>query len=418
MKELNQSAAKEYQRNNKKRRILDICRYASTWVSTAFGVIVLAAIILYVLIQGASSLSWELITSDYESVMTSVKLEASATDFANPEIDGTYFSVKYGIALADGKDAGGEACITICYIDEASPFHRAVGIDNDENKDTVISLEKGANLSLMVGEDFEGEYIQTGIRKGAKAYAETLDKTARITSIQIKTSGGGIRGSLLTTLLLIAVTLVIALPLGIGGAIFLTQYAKDGRIKRIIQTMIDMTSGIPSIIFGFCGAVIFIPFVSSIGGKSGYTVLAGALTMTVVLLPTIIKTTAEALLVIPSHYTMASLALGASKTQTVFKVILPNSLPGILTATLLSIGRIIGESAALLFVMGSNISDSVDLMGQSTSLALHIWSITSGEIPNYSTASAISIIILIVVFILSVSVKLISKRINKMAVNA
>ena len=178
-----------------------------------------------------------------------------------------------------------------------------------------------------------------------------------------------------------------------------------------------MTSGIPSIIFGFCGAVIFIPCVTAIGGKSGYTVLAGALTMTIVLLPTIIKTTSETLMVIPKHYTMASLALGASKTQTVFKVILPNAIPGILTAALLSIGRIIGESAALLFVMGSNISDSVDLLGQSTSLSLHIWSITSSDIPNYQTACAISIIILIIVFVVSVLVKLISKKINKMVVD-
>ncbi len=408
----------KYQEKNRHRKKKDFICYLLTWISTAFGVVVLFAIILYVLIQGASTLSWDLITSDYKTIMTSVKLESSTNDFKNPDMDGAYFSKKYGIAIVDAKDAGGEACITIEYIDENSPFHQAIGIDNDENNGKSISLQKGANLSLMVGEDIEGNYIQVGIKKGAKVYAETLDKTARINSIQIKTSGGGIRGSLLTTLLLIVVTLIISLPLGIGGAIFLTQYAKDGRLKRIVSTMIDMTSGIPSIIFGFCGAVIFIPFVSSIGGKSGYTILAGALTMTIVLLPTIIKTTSEALLVIPRSYTMASLALGASKTQTVFKVILPNSLPGILTATLLSIGRIIGESAALLFVMGSNISDSVDLMGQSTSLALHIWSITSGEIPNYSTASAISIIILIVVFILSISVKLISKKINKMAVNA
>ena len=129
-------------------------------------------------------------------------------------------------------------------------------------------------------------------------------------------------------------TLVVALPLGIGAAIYLELYAKEGRVKNIISQMIDMISGIPSIIFGFVGAVIFIPFVSCFGA-SGYSIIAGALTMAIVLLPTIIKTTEEAIRVVPKHYLMSSLALGASKTQTVFKVILPNALPGILTAVLL-----------------------------------------------------------------------------------
>ena len=176
--------------------------------------------------------------------------------------------------------------------------------------------------------------------------------------------------------------------------------------------MIDMISGIPSIIFGFCGAVIFIPFVS-LFGASGYSILAGAFTMAIVLLPTIIKTTQEALLVVPKHYMMGSLSLGASKTQTVFKVILPNALPGILTAILLSVGRIIGESAALIFVMGTAIKDNISLLDGATTLSVHIWSITRGEAPNYDTACAISIIILIVVFLISTAVKVISSRLKK-----
>lgn len=401
----------------KSRKIGDILRYSSTYISMLIGILVLFSIIIYVCVQGFKILSWDLITSDYESVLTTVSLKASDKEFENPNIENSYFSKKYGIALKDGMDNGGEDAIIITYIADESPFHKTTCIDNTDLKDTEISLTKNAILKLFMGEDSDGTFVMASTSDGAEEYVMNLDKAVIINSIQISTAGGGIRGSLLTTLLLIVVTLLIALPLGIGGAIYLVEYAKEGKFKNIISTMIDMTSGIPSIIFGFCGAVIFIPFVSAIGGKSGYTILAGALTMTIVLLPTIIKTTSEALMVIPRHYTMASLALGASKTQTVFKVILPNALPGILTATLLSIGRIIGESAALLFVMGSNISDSVDLMGQSTSLSLHIWSITAGENPNYNTACAISIIILLVVFILSITVKLISKKINKMAVN-
>lgn len=401
--------------NEKRRKIADTSRISGTIFSTALCVIVLLSIIIYIFVNGFKALSWKLISGDYESKTYSVTLKASDEPFEDPGIKNAYFSSKYGISIADTKDTGGEAAIVVKYVCDNSPFKNGISTDLETKGDT-YKLESGMYLSLMIGEDLDGEYIQIGVKKGAKAYAETLDETSMINSIQLKTEGGGIRGSLLTTILLILVTLVIALPLGVFSSIFLTLYLPDSKFKTILSTMIDMTSGIPSIIFGFCGAIIFIPFVTSIGGKSGYTVLAGALTMTIILLPTIIKTTNEALLVIPSHYQMASLALGASKTQTIFKVIVPNAIPGILTSALLSIGRIIGESAALIFVMGTNISDHVSLLNGATSLSLHIWNITSSENPNYEIACAISIIILIVVFIMSISVKLISKKINKMEV--
>ena len=254
-----------------------------------------------------------------------------------------------------------------------------------------------------------------GAKKGAEEVVIALDEAAIIESMQCVTVGGGARGSLITTIYLILITLVIAIPIGVIAAIFLVEYAKDGKVKYILTTLIDMTSGIPSIIFGFCGALIFIPFCNGVFNTNGYSILAGAFTMTLILLPTIIKTTSEALLTIPKHYTMASLALGASKTQTIFKVILPNSIPGILTATLLSIGRIIGESAALIFVTGTAIMDDINVTRPSTSLSLHIWSIMNVENPNYGVASAIAIFILIVVLLLSILVKLISKKLNKMA---
>lgn len=400
----------------RKRKIQDVIRNSLTILSSMIAVIVLFSIIIYIFVNGFKTLSFDMLVSDYKSELVTLSLDASNDEFENPNITGSYFSSNYGIALADSKDNGGNDVITITYIANNSPFLHGICIDNTNNKDEVIPLGKGSNLELLMGEDENGLFVIAFSDLGAYEYAKALDNSTKITSIQCTTLGGGIRGSLLTTLLLIVVTLLIAIPLGVGAAIYLVEYAKEGKLKRIMMTMIDMTSGIPSIIFGFCGALIFIPFVSVLGGSGGYSVLAGAFTMTIVLLPTIIKTTSEALLVIPKHYTMGSLALGASKTQTVFKVILPNSIPGILTSVLLSIGRIIGESAALMFVMGTNISDSVSLFGQSTSLSLHIWSVTAGENPNYEAACAISIIILFVVFVLSISVKLISKKINKMAV--
>lgn len=283
----------------------------------------------------------------------------------------------------------GQPCIKMVYIASGSPFTMVTNKEDQKKMALSLNLE----LDVLMGKNKDGRLLIADASDGAKVYAEILDQAVRITSLQCKQEGGGIRGSLVATLLLIGTTLLIALPLGIGAAIYLVEYAKEGKIKRILWGMIDLTSGIPSIIFGFCGAIIFIPFVSAVFHTEGYSILAGSLTMTLILLPTIIKTTAEALQVIPDHYRMASLALGASKTQTVFKIMIPSALPGILTATLLSIGRIIGESAALIFVMGTNICDQVHLLQAATSLSLHIWSITRGDVPNYETACAVSMII-------------------------
>jgi phosphate transport system permease protein len=230
---------------------------------------------------------------------------------------------------------------------------------------------------------------------------------------QSSVGGGGIRGSLLTTLLLIALTLVIALPIGIISAIYLHEYAPQNKFTDIIRSLIDMTNGIPSIIFGFVGAIVFIPMMNGIIGSQGGSIASGALTLTIILLPTIIKTTEESLKTIPLSYRQASLALGASQTQTVFKVVLPNAIGGLLTATLLSIGRIIGESAALIYAVGTVIKDTVAINERSTSLAVHIWSIMAGENPNFELASSIAILILVVVFILNITVKLISSRADK-----
>lgn len=392
---------------DKKRKTADFFRYFSTSLSAALCLICLVGIVIYILVNGVGNLSWKLITNDYEEKLVTIKVPTPTSLFDDPKIENTYFSSKYGIALADGKATDGTNCIYINYIDENSPFKQAT--IKSTNEETKVELQTRVDVLMALTED---DLITIGSKEGAEEYARVLDASTSILSIQCKMSGGGIRGSLITTLILILLTLVIALPLGIGAAIYLVLYARDGKAKTIISQMIDMISGVPSIIFGFCGAVIFIPFVS-LFGASGYSILAGALTMAIVLLPTIIKTTEEALMVVPKHYMMGSLALGASKTQTVFKVILPNALPGILTAILLSVGRIIGESAALIFVMGTAIKDNVSLIEGATTLSVHIWSITRGEIPNYDTACAISIIILIVVFVISTLVKVISGRLKK-----
>lgn len=394
---------------NRKRKIADFFKIFATCISTLLSVIILFSIIFYVFKNGFSSLSFKFLTSNYNDSLNIVATSQTEEEFSNPNIEGTYFSYKYGIALKDSKTVDNKECVEVVYVATLSPFNNLniVG-SNDTHK-----VVKGETIDVLIGIDKDKNDIYCFSSQKAEEFCKGLDKSYEITYLQCALKGGGITCSLLATIYLIILTLLFSLPLGIIAAIYLTLYAKNKTFKTIVINMIDATSGVPSIIFGFVGMIVFIPFVSIFTKKDSLSIIAGALTMSIILLPLIIKTTSEAINVVPNSYLEASLALGASKTQSVFKVILPSAMPGILTATLLSIGRIIGESASLIFVMGNSIKDNVSLASNATTLATHIYAITSGETLEYNSACAISIIILIVVFIMNLLVKLISYKINK-----
>jgi phosphate transport system permease protein len=162
------------------------------------------------------------------------------------------------------------------------------------------------------------------------------------------------------------------------------------------------------------GLAFFVPFIANISQATGPSILSGAMTLAVIVLPVIIRTTEESLKVVPNEYRQAAFALGASKTQTVFKTVIPSALPGILSATLLSIGRIVGESAALIFAIGVVIKDEVNIFGQSTSLAVHIYAMMTDEPANIELSATISLIILATVLILNILIKLLTRNmINK-----
>lgn len=177
--------------------------------------------------------------------------------------------------------------------------------------------------------------------------------------------------------------------------------------------MIEVLTGVPSIIYGLMGLAVFVPLTVKYTDATSANILSGSLTLAVILLPVIIRSTEESLKVVPDDFRNASLALGANHTQTTFNVVLPSALPGILTGTILAIGRIIGESAALIFAIGTAIKDDISIFGKSTTLSVHIWSLMKDEPANIELASTISLIILIIVLILNISVKLISKRFIK-----
>ena len=216
----------------------------------------------------------------------------------------------------------------------------------------------------------------------------------------------------MSTAYFILVSLLIALPIGIASAVYLSEMAKKNKVNAAIRTGIETLTGVPSIVYGLMGVSVLFPITAAMGAKTT-NILLGALTMAIILLPTIIRSTEEALRVVPQGLRDASLSLGASQTQTIFKITLPCAMPGILSGILLSIGRVVGESAALIYTMGTFINDQPGLLKQGTSLAVHIWSVMSGEQPNFELACAISIIILIFVLILNLTVKLLSRRLQK-----
>ncbi|MDD7735847.1 MAG: phosphate ABC transporter permease PstA [Bacilli bacterium] len=405
--------------NNEKklkiRKIKDILLNGITYIFSSFGIVILIVLLTFIFSNGAKSLSWKTITSNYYEEAYFAKCETNEElTFSLEDGNDIYYSKVWGIGLKDSKDLENNPVVKIVYIDNLSPLKNAL----DQNTNERILVLKGQIIKRIQMVNTNGERSIISAKYGSQAIVDALDNSYQINELYYATMGGGIRGSLLTTLYLIFLTLIISLPPGIIASLYLSQFAKDNKLTKIIRSFIDMTSGIPSIIFGLVGVIVFIPIVNGVTSSSGGNIISGALTMTIMLLPTIIRTCEESLRAIPKSYTHASLALGASQTQTIMKVILPNSIPGILTSTLLALGRIIGESAALIFAIGSSIKDSISLTGSSTTLAVHIWSVLSGENPNYEQACAISILIIIIVLVLNVLVKLVSKKLNRFEVKS
>ena len=395
-----------------KRKFFDGLLNGITYLFSSLGIVILALIFVFIFSTGGSTLSFDLLTEDYYSTNYVVRYSSpyEGGNYVYSPSDNEYFSSKWGIALEDTVSIEGTDAISISYIDRESPL--IDGLVNVSNSN-YHHLEVGTYISTLLVNTEDGRVLSSSVRNGAESMCETLNQAQTITTMNLSRGGGGIKGSLISTLYLILFTLILLLPLGIAAAIYLSIYAKDNKITRALKTLIDMSSGVPSIIFGLVGLLIFVPMLNGIIGSDGHSLIAGALTMTIMLLPTVISTTKETIDVIPKKIINGSLALGASQTQTTFKIILPNAIPGILTSTLLAIGRIIGESAALIFVMGTQIQDNIILNQGSTTLATHIYNLMGLENPNTSLAAAIAIIILIAVLILNILVKLVGLYFKK-----
>lgn len=226
----------------------------------------------------------------------------------------------------------------------------------------------------------------------------------------------GILPMIINTLYIVVLTLLISAPIGICSALYLTQYAKQGRLVKTIRFTTEILAGIPSIIFGLFGYTFFI-VLFHMGTSSN--ILAGCLTMTICILPTIIRTTEESLLAVPSSYKEGAMALGAGKLRVIMGIVLPCAMPGVLTAVILAMGRIVGESAALLWTSGTGYDMPKDFLGHimesGRTLTLHLY-LNAKERPTQdalSIAFATATVLLVFIFLLNRLAGMFSKMLRK-----
>jgi phosphate transport system permease protein len=205
---------------------------------------------------------------------------------------------------------------------------------------------------------------------------------------------GGILPTLVGTVLLPLLAISIALPLGVGTAVYLTEYTRETRFTQAIRFGTDCLAGIPSIIFGLFGFIFFVVML-----KMGWCLLSGAFTLAIMILPTIIRTSEEAIRAVPNSYREVSFSLGATRWETVLKVVLPNALPGIVTGMILGIGRSIGETAAVIFTAGSSLRMPTSVFDSVRTMSVHFYILAREGISTenaYATAAVLVISVLLI----------------------
>ena len=214
--------------------------------------------------------------------------------------------------------------------------------------------------------------------------------------------------ALVNTLLMTVMALLLAVPLGIGSAIYLVEYAgKGNRFVKIVRMTTETLTGIPSIIYGLFGMLLFVGFL-----HWGYSLMAGAATVAIMILPTIMRTTEEALLSIPDSFREGSFGLGAGKLRTVFRIILPNAVPGILSGIILATGRVVGETAALIYTAGTVAQVPANIMGSGRTLAIHMY-VLSSEGLHTGRAFATAVVLLTMVIGINGLANLIARKIKR-----
>ncbi|MDR2478421.1 MAG: phosphate ABC transporter permease PstA [Treponema sp.] len=220
----------------------------------------------------------------------------------------------------------------------------------------------------------------------------------------------GILPMIVTTLYVVLVSIVIALPVGIATAIFLNEYSGNSNLIRILRLAIETLAGIPSIIYGLFGLLMFCRFLGF-----GQSIIAGAFTLSIMILPVIIRTTEESLKSIPGSFREASLALGATQFQTIIHVALPSALPGIVTSVILAIGRVVGESAPVLLTVGLTKNMPRTIFESGRTLTIHLYYLTNEAVrpEDFGMAFATAAVLIILVIIINTVTKIITGNFRK-----
>lgn len=379
-------------------------------LSSIISVGILVAILTFVFGKGLGQISKDFFVNEYNSSSYYLSFNGENTEsnvgedkLLGPKYtEGDYNIIEEPIYVRNIGGAVGiientrakNTGLMITYVEKKSPMNKAV-----DRTGKSMSIKEGFLLDRINGEKMQD--------KSLEEIVSLLEETSGKIELKVVSVGGGVFPNIVTTLYMILLSLGIAAPIGILAAIFLVEYAKPGKLVNLIRFATESLSGIPSIIFGLFGMAFFVVFL-----KFSLSILSGALTLSIILLPTIIRSTEEALKAVPNAYREASYGVGASKLQTIRKIIVPSAMPGILVAVILSIGRIIGESAALLLTAGTVAKIPDSLFSSGSTLTVQAYYLAKEE-GNIEMACAIGIVVILLVVVLNIIAKLITRLFNK-----
>ncbi|MBN2532862.1 MAG: phosphate ABC transporter permease PstA [Spirochaetales bacterium] len=286
-----------------------------------------------------------------------------------------------------------------------NPGIKAVFMDNIGQIGKAINNNEGAVAYCLFSDihrDFPGKIAMVERREitpniSAHFLLEKPEKAGK---------AGGIFDIIINTLLMIIFTILLATPVGVGAAIYLTEYARQGKFIDVLRFFTETLAAVPSIIFGLFGYILFVNFFGW-----GMGLLSGTLTVTIMILPTIIRTAEEAFKAVPREYREESLALGATHWQTIKGVVIPSAIPGILTGIILGIGRAVGETAAVLFTLGSSPTLARDIFSSARVLSLHLY-ILAKEGISFERAFSTAFILVVIILVVNVSASSFAGKMN------
>lgn len=348
---------------------------AVVWSSVILTLSCLILLVSFIFINGMGTLSFDFLFSSTDNKSISTTFKANETyDFS--------FDVTSG-------DSGTAVDVTEV---------RTLSTDLVDNEDKKINFVESSALTKIDGQKVENLTAEEATTLTNNLLAPTSDMKVIVT-----TPGGGIFPLIVTTLVAIFVSLIISVPIGLCAAIYLVEYKINPKMNRLIHFAIDSLAAIPSIIFGLFGFIFF-----GIVLGLGLSLLSGILTVTIMLLPIIIKTIEEALMSVDDALRESSYGVGATKSQTITKIVLPSALPGIIVAIILSTSRIIGESAIFIFTAGTA-ARMPNLFQPAGTMTVYAYYVTR-EYNDIATASAIGIVIIMIVLVLNLSAKHINKK--------